>query len=435
MNHSLPWPLTVYRLGTSALTPFIGGLLAWRMRKGKEDRTRGGERRGYPGRERPPGRLAWMHGASVGETISLLPIVERLTRQGFTVLVTSGTVTSARMLAERLPTRALHQFVPLDVMRFMRRFLDHWQPDLVLIAESEIWPNALAEIRRREIPALLLNARMSERSFRRWQRVPKTASGVLRLFDLCLAQSEADGERLERLGAPRVVVAGNIKYDAPAPPANPATVATLSAMIGERPVWLAASTHSGEEDLVLRAHRMLMREHPGLLTIIVPRHPERGPEIAGIASAAGLASSLRSLGDLPSRGDDVHIGDTIGELGLFYRLAPLAFIGGSLVPRGGQNPIEPAKLGATIIHGPHVHNFTNVYQALDTPNGDGISGACPVSDSRTLAGAVHALFEEPAHARAMARAAAQTTVSLGGAVDRTMQAITPYVMHMHLSGG
>lgn len=434
MNDAISWPLTLYRLGTTALTPFIGGLLAWRISKGKEDRTRSAERRGYPGRERPPGRLVWVHGASVGETVSLLPIVDRLTRQGLTVLITSGTVTSARLLAERLPNRSLHQFVPLDVSSYVRRFLDHWQPDLVLIAESEIWPNALLEIQQRGIPALLLNARMSERSFQRWRRLPQTAMNVLRLFDLCLAQSEIDGERLERLGAPRVVIAGNIKYDVPAPPANPATVATLSAIIGERPVWLAASTHLGEEDLVLRAHRMLSNEHPGLLTIIVPRHPDRGQEVADVAAAYGLTASQRSHGSLPDRRHDVHIGDTIGELGLFYRLAPIAFIGGSLVPRGGQNPIEPAKLGATIIHGPHVRNFLDVYDALDQQNGDGISGACPVDDARTLAGAVHALLNQPAHARAMARAAAQTVTAMGGAVERTMQAITPYILHMHLNG-
>lgn len=434
MHDTTSWPLTLYRFGTTALTPFIGGLLAWRTQKGKEDRARASERRGYAGRERPPGRLAWMHGASVGETVSLLPIVERLTRQGFTVLVTSGTVTSAQLLAERLPARSLHQFVPLDITSYVRRFLDHWRPDIVLIAESEIWPNALIEIRERGIPALLLNARMSERSFNRWRRLPHTAASVLQLFDLCLAQSETDGERLERLGAPRVVVAGNIKYDVPAPPANPATVATLSAIVGERPVWLAASTHPGEEDLVLRAHRMLTREHPGLLTIVVPRHPERGQEVADIAASFGLIASVRSRGDLPDRRDDVHIGDTIGELGLFYRLAPIAFIGGSLVPRGGQNPIEPAKLGATIIHGPHVRNFLDVYDALDRQNGEGVSGACPVEDARTLAGAVHALFNHPAHARAMARAATQTVTAMGGAVERTMQAVTPYILHMHLNG-
>lgn len=427
MTARAPWPLAAYRLATAAFAPLLGGLLAYRVRKGKEDRTRQGERRGIPGRERPPGPLAWLHGASVGETTSLLPVVERLTRQGFTVLVTSGTVTSARLLAARLPGHALHQFVPLDVPAYMERFLDYWRPDLVLIAESEIWPNALVGIRDRGIPALLLNARMSERSFRRWQRLPATASALLQHFDLCLAQSAADGERLERLGAPRVVVAGNIKYDVPAPPANPATVATLSAIVGERPVWIAASTHPGEDDLVLQAHELLQPTHPGLLTIIVPRHPERGADIAALAAARGLPTGLRSAGTLPERHIAVHVADTIGELGLFYRLAPVAFIGGSLVPHGGQNPIEPAKLGTAVVHGPHVRNFADVYRTLDDAQ-----AAWPVTGAETLAEAVYTLLSQPSRTRAMARTAASTVNALGGAVETTMRAIDPYILHMHL---
>ncbi|MGI6247147.1 MAG: 3-deoxy-D-manno-octulosonic acid transferase [Pseudochelatococcus sp.] len=427
-NGQSTWPLAAYRLATTALSPFLGMLLAYRARHGKEEPARRGERRGVPGRERPPGPLAWLHGASVGETVSLLPVVERLTRQGFTVLVTSGTVTSARLLAARLPGRALHQYIPLDVPAYMDRFLDYWRPDLVLIAESEIWPNALTGIRERGVPVLLLNARMSERSFRRWQRLPATAGAMLRHFDLCLAQSAADGERLERLGAPRVVVAGNIKYDVPAPPANPATVATLSAIVGERPVWIAGSTHPGEDELILEAHRLLTPAYPALLTIIAPRHPERGADIAALAAARNLPAGLRSAGVLPERHFAVHVADTIGELGLFYRLAPVAFIGGSLVPHGGQNPIEPAKLGTAILHGPHVRNFADVYAALDQAG-----GAWPVDSAETLAGAVYALLSQPAQARAMTRAAAATVNALGGAVETTMQAIDPYILHMHLT--
>lgn len=433
MTDAITWPLKFYRFGTIAVAPFLGSLLTWRARKGKEDLSRRNERFGIPGRDRPLGPLAWVHGASVGETISLLPIVERLTRQGFNVLVTSGTVTSASLLKARLPAHTFHQFVPLDVPYFIERFLDHWQPDLVLIAESEIWPNTLIEIKKRHVPALLLNARMSERSFKRWERLPETARAILQKFDLCLAQSAADGERLERLGAPRVVVAGNIKYDVPAPPANPATVATLSAIIGERPVWVAASTHPGEDELILKAHQLLARERANILTIIVPRHPERGPEIAALAASHQLTAGLRSQGALPDRHEAIHIADTIGELGLFYRLSSIAFMGGSLVPHGGQNPIEPAKLGTVILHGPHVHNFTDVYRALDRLDQSGVSGACPVDSASTLAGAVHTLLAQPAHARAMTRVAAQTVAELGGAVEITMQSIAPYILHTHLT--
>ncbi|GGG41081.1 3-deoxy-D-manno-octulosonic acid transferase [Chelatococcus composti] len=427
MGGRMTLPLKLYRIGTSLLEPAAAALLVSRRRKGKEDPERIGERRGIPGLPRPAGRLAWVHGASVGEVVSLMPIVERLTRRGFRVLVTSGTRTSAAVLAQRLPPGAAHQFMPLDVPRYLRRFLDHWQPDLVLFAESEIWPNAVFAVRERSIPLLLVNARMSERSFRRWRQAPKSARALLEQFDLCLAQSQADGERLARLGAPRVGIAGNLKFDVPAPPADARAVASLSGIIAGRPVWVAASTHGGEEEIISLVHRALMERRPGLLTIIAPRHPERGPAVADIAQRAGLNVALRSQGALPTRDVDVYVADTIGELGLFYRLAPIAFIGRSLVPLGGQNPIEPAKLGAAILHGPHVYNFADIYAAIDRAN-----GALPVADAESLAHALAMLLKDTARTRAMARAAAQTVESLSGALERTMRAIEPYILHMDL---
>jgi 3-deoxy-D-manno-octulosonic-acid transferase len=427
MSKHYSFPLRLYTLGMALSEPAAVLALKMRQRRGKEDPTRIAERRGFPGRPRPQGRLAWLHGASIGETISLLPIMERLTRRGFTVLVTSGTITSAKLLARRLPPRVLHQFMPLDVPRYMRRFVNHWQPDLVLFAESELWPNAIGEIRRRGIPLILVNARISERAMRRWRRFPKSARRLLESFDLCLAQTKADAERLASLGAPRVNIAGNLKFDVPAPPADASSLATLTGMIGDRPVWVAASTHGGEEEMIATAHRMVASRQPDLLTIIAPRHPERGPAVAAIMKAAGLSSALRSQGLLPDRRTDVYIADTVGELGLFYRLAPVAFIGRSLVPLGGQNPIEPAKLGTAILHGPYVHNFADVYAAIDRRD-----GAMPVSDEDTLARALLMLFSDGARARSMARAAAATVDSLGGAVERTMDAIEPYVLQMHL---
>ncbi|MDJ1160224.1 3-deoxy-D-manno-octulosonic acid transferase [Chelatococcus sp. SYSU_G07232] len=427
MTGPLTLPLGLYRAGMAVLEPATAAVLAARLRRGKEDRTRLAERRGHPGRSRPAGRLAWLHGASVGETISLLPVVERLTRRGFSVLVTSGTVTSAGLLARRLPPGAIHQFMPLDVPRYLRRFLDHWAPNLVLVAESEIWPNTIVEVSRRGIPLIMVNARLSERSFRRWQRLPKTAHALLERFDLCLAQSQADGERIARLGAPRVVVAGNLKFDVPAPPADPTTVATLNGLVAGRPVWAATSTHPGEEEMVAAVHRALQARFPSLLTIIAPRHPERGEQVAAIAAEHGLRGSQRSRGLLPDRATDIYVADTIGELGLFYRLAPVVFVGGSLVPRGGQNPIEPAKLGAALMHGPYVHNFTDVYAAIDRAE-----GALPVNDARALAHGLAALLADAARVRRMARAAAATVDGLGGAVERTMRAIEPYILQMHL---
>ncbi|WP_112663300.1 3-deoxy-D-manno-octulosonic acid transferase [Microvirga flavescens] len=415
--------LKVYGAVTATLEPAVLGLLYWRQRKGLEERSRLGERQGYPGRARPKGHLAWVHGASIGETLSLIPVIERLTQRGLSVLVTSGTRTSAGLIARRLPPGAFHQFVPLDVPRYNRRFLDHWKPDLALVAESEIWPNMVVELDRREVPLILVNGRVSDRSFQRWQKLPGLIGSLLERFALCLAQTPADAERLARLGAPRVVMAGNLKFDAPPPPADPRVVAHLSGLIAGRPVWFAASTHPGEETAIVAVHRALAQRHPHLLTIIAPRHPHRGPDVAAIAERAGLRAARRSAGIHPDRATDVYVADTVGEMGLFYRLSPVVLMGGSLIEHGGQNPIEPAKLGAAILHGPHVHNFTDVYTALDASR-----GALLVKDSSALARALTQLLSNPALTRQMARAASEAVHAMGGAVERTMQSIEPFIV-------
>ena len=392
--------LTGYRTVTRLLEPAAAALLVWRRRRGKEDPTRLAERRGYPGVRRPNRSLVWLHGASVGETVTLLPIVARLQKRGLTVLVTSGTVTSARLLAARLPAGVIHQYLPLDVPRYMRRFLDYWRPELGLICESEIWPNLLIEARKRAVPLVLVNARMSERSFARWYKAPQTSRYLLSCCESCLALSQGDAERLAQLGAPRVSVAGNLKFDVPAPPADADTLAILDGLTTGRPIWVAASTHPGEEEQVVAAHLALKPYLPNLLTIIAPRHPQRGIEVA----------------------------DTVGELGLLYRLSQVAYLGGSLVPLiGGHNPIEPAKLGCALLHGPFVHNNADIFSAFDR---DG--GAREVADAQGLAGAVHRWLSDPASARQAARAAAQTSAQLGGALNRTMQALEPLLMRIAL---
>lgn len=424
---STPILFKAYRATTTLLEPAVLGLLLWRQSKGREDRTRLGERQGYPSRQRPKGHLIWVHGASIGETLSLLPIVERLTQRGLAVLVTSGTRTSASLIARRLPPGAVHQFVPLDVPRYVRRFLDHWRPDLALVAESEIWPNTIMALDERHIPLVLVNGRMSDRSFQRWQKLPRIIGSLLERFALCLAQTQDDAERLARLGAPRVIMTGNLKFDAAPPPADPRVVAHLSGLIAGRPVWLAASTHAGEESAIVAVHRALAKRHPHLLTIIAPRHPDRGQEVASIATQAGLRASRRSEGIHPDRATDVYVADTVGEMGLFYRLSPVVVMGGSLVAHGGQNPIEPAKLGAAILHGPHVHNFEDVYAAIDLAR-----GALMVKDSTALARAVSELLTNTALTRDMARAAGEAVQSLGGAVERTMQSIEPFIVQAKL---
>ena len=385
------------------------------------------ERRGVSVMARPPGPLVWLHGASIGELISVLPLVERLRARGVNVLVTSGTVSSGGLAEQRLPRDVIHQFVPLDVPRFVRRFLDHWQPDLALFVESDLWPNIMVETSQRGVPMMLINGRLSENSFRRWRYLPGTIGDLLRRLDLCLARTAADAQRFGELGAPHVVTTGDLKLDVPAPPADRTRLAALNAAIGGRPVIAAASTHAGEETAVVDAHRRLRANFPRLLTIIVPRHPERGLGVAEIARATGLKTKLRSRGEIPDATTDVYVADTIGELGIIYRLAPIVFVGGSLVRHGGQNPIEPAKLGAAILHGPHVWNFAEIYAALDQAH-----GAEMIGDANKLTASFGAMLAQ-AEARTRVADAARTTVeALGGALERTLKSLDPYLMQLSL---
>lgn len=423
-----PWQLKAYRMATRMAQPFAGLILRHRLKKGKEDPARLGERRGWPGRGRPDGPLVWIHGASVGETISMTPIVERLMTRGYGVLVTSGTLTSARVMAERLPAASIHQFIPLDAPAFMRRFLRHWRPDVGLIAESELWPNMLIEAGKADLPMMLLNGRMSERSYARWTRQPAMAQALLSRFDVVMAQSRLDGERYSRLGAPRIVLGGNLKYDVSPPPADPSMLAMMEGATAGRPIWIAASTHPGEETLIIDAHRRVAERLPRLLTVIAPRHPERGVEIEAEARGQGVMTGRRTLGDMPDGAVDIYIADTVGELGLFYRLAPFAYLGGSLVPHGGQNPIEPAKLGAAILHGPHVDNFTDVYASLDEQG-----GAVRAPDVGALAGQVLHWLSHPASARAAGRQGLHIVSELSGAADRVMQALDPLLVRARLA--
>jgi 3-deoxy-D-manno-octulosonic-acid transferase len=355
--------------------------------------------------------------------LAIVPIVEHIADSGFAVLVTSGTVTSAQLAEGRLPEGVIHQFVPLDAPRYVNRFLDHWRPDLAVFSESDLWPNLIFATAEREIPLILINGRLSERSFLRWKRMPKTIAAMLRNFDLCLAQSLEDAERLEDLGAPRITTTGNLKLDVPAPPARGGALAAMQDAVRDRPVIAAASTHPGEETLVIEAHRALRARVPDLLTVVVPRHPERGAGILDIAKIGGVNAVARSQGYLPDRGTDVYVSDTIGELGVVYRVASIVFMGGSLVRHGGQNPIEPAKLGGAILHGPHVWNFKEIYAALDNA-----AGAVEVKDADSLAARMGEWLLDGAARTAAADAALGTVEALAGARSRTLAAIEPYLL-------
>ena len=427
----------LWRAAASAATPVVPLWLARRAVLGKEFTARLGERRGIAGLPRPKGRLVWVHGASVGETASVVPLIERLRAEnpGLGVLLTSGTATSATLLARRLGGAAAapeesgalpdepgvaHQFVPLDSPAFADTFLDHWRPDLALFVESELWPNLLAGLRARKIPAALVNARLSERSFARWRRLPGFAAEILGTFQLVLAQSAEDATRLTALGA-RAETPGNLKWAAPPLPHDAAELARLAALLGPRPSWVMASTHPGDEVLAATAHKAVAGALPGLLSIVVPRHPDRGAALAAELAAQGLNVARRGAGQDPTLETNIWLVDTLGELGLVYRLAPLAVMGKSLLPPGGgQNPLEPARLGRAVLFGPHMQNFTAIAAALSAA-----SAAENLENETALAPVLTEMLNDPARMATMGHRAAALAAEQDRVLERVMDALRP----------
>lgn len=343
-----------------------------RKKMGKEDVKRFNERVGRPTKPRPDGRLIWLHGASVGESISMLPLINRLLEiyPDAHVMVTTGTTTSAEVMAKRLPERAFHQYLPIDNPVFAARFVRHWQPTIALWFESEFWPAMLSTIKRRNIPLILINGRISNKSFKRWQQFDFVIKELLDCFTACLGQSEEDAYRLRALGAKDAMCLGNLKYAGLPIPVDEEKKKEIQDEIGERPVWLASSTHSDEEVKIGRHLKDLLAKHSGLLTIIAPRHPNRGVEIKNaLREKYQLNVALRSANEKIMPETEVYIADTIGEMGIWYELCPIVFIGGSLIPHGGQNFMEPSRCRDAVIVGPHMHNFTDAMNRAKRADG------------------------------------------------------------------
>lgn len=416
--------LRTYIRLTRLFQPSARVLLKIRERQGKEEGGRITERLGMPSTPRLPGPLVWLHAASVGETIAVLNLIERMlaARSGLQVLLTTGTVTSAKLARTRLPDGAVHQYIPLDAPDFMARFFDYWRPDAIILTESEIWPNLIREARLRGLPLLLINARMSPRSFRRWRGRFKIARPLFSSLDLVLAQNDRYAGYFERLGARYVIAVGNLKLDASPPPAKEDSLARLKKTINGRPVFLAASTHPGEESIVAQVHERLRKDFPDLLTIIVPRHPDRGAEISNQLKSRGFKSALRSKNQPPNGKVDIYLADTIGELGLFYALSPVAFVGGSLVPHGGQNPIEAIAHGTAVLTGPEVHNFQESYAQLLE------AGACiEVNTAAELTEQTRKLLRNENTRKKLVASARAELAQMQGALDATFEALEPYL--------
>lgn len=414
--------LTAYRVIGTCLYPFVGTYVRYRTLKGKEDRQRRNERYGKTNIARPDGPLIWVHAASVGETTAIMPLVERLACRDITVLLTTGTMTSAKLVADHMGSHIIHQFVPLDLKPAVERFLNHWKPDLAVTCESEIWPTTIQMLGARQIPQVLVNGRLSDRSFAAWKKRSAIAEALFSNFSHVVAQSELDAERFRALGARPVTVSGNLKVDSAPPPIDKQELARILNEIGPRKRWAAVSTHEGEEEICAQVHKMLTVRHPDLLTIVVPRHPVRGDELETMFMTHGLKVARQSRGDIIEPDTAIFMGDTIGDMGLYLRLTDIAFVGKSLVGEGGHNPLEPAMLNTAVLSGSNVQSFRDSYQRL-IKNG----GARLVKDREMLAGAVNFLFNNPKHLKVMIAAGLRTVLDMRGSLERTVLSLEPFI--------
>ena len=413
-----------YQKVTDLLKPLIMLYVSVRKRKGKEDVQRFNERLGVAGVPRPKGRLIWLHGASVGETVSMLPLIAKIRKEypRVNVLVTSGTVTSAKIMAGRLPEGVIHQYVPIDIKEYTDKFISYWKPDLALWFESDFWPNLIMSANEAKVPLILVNGRISDRSFAKWQKARSFIAELQEKFVLSLGQTKEDARRLKKLGARNALSVGNIKYAAGDLPCDADSVTDLQKQIAKRERLIAASTHDNEESRLADIFLSLRQKHPSLLLIIVPRHPKRGEEIAQTLATKGLAVALRSKGEEITKSTDVYIADTIGEMGVFYRLGDIVFMGGSLVPHGGQNFLEPARLKSAILVGGFMHNFTEM-----TKNAVKANAIIQVKNDKALAVNLEKLLKNKKMRQKYIANGARFALNEDAVLDRVFAQIAPYI--------
>lgn len=417
--------VSVYRGAGRVARPFLPLWLVWRgwIGRGTPPRQRR-ERLGVASLPRPGGRLVWLHVAAPRDAKGLLSLVERLAARGLEVLITTRLSDGADGLRRVLPAGSMHQFMPLDVPACMARFLDHWRPDLVLIAGGEFWPALITESGRRAIPTLLVNARMDDRTFAFCRRLPGVVRPLLSGLDLCLVQTELDAERLQDLGATSIQVVGDLAFDQPLPGAEPAAVTAFGSRLGARPVWVAGLIEPEEHAFILDTHRRLLTRYRDLVTVVLPRLPRDGEALARAAGERGFEVALRSVAGLPQRLPSLFIADVAGEHGLFYRTGDIVFVGRTFAA-GGRSPIEAARLGCAIVHGPKVQGYERVYEALDA-----VDGAVRIKDAAELAEELAKLFDDGVKLRRMQRNAMQAMEQFCGGTSRVMRALEPYFVQM-----
>ncbi|SLN16013.1 3-deoxy-D-manno-octulosonic acid transferase [Roseovarius gaetbuli] len=407
-----PLPLRLYSAAANLVAPLAYARVKDKLAAQGTDPARLPERMGRATARRPDGPLIWFHAASVGESVSVLRLITHMGEAypGWSFLITSGTATSAQVVASRLPPRTTHQFAPLDARRAIDRFLAHWRPTAAIFVESELWPQMLARSHAAGIPMALINARISDGSARNWKRAPKTARHLLGVFAHIHTQDARTTAHLQDLGLHHAKTGQNLKSLSGALPFDPAEKDRMTRLISGRAVWLASSTHPGEDDLMLAAHKTVLQQAPDALLILVPRHPERGLALETLIATSGLSGARRAIGGQITGQTQVYLADTLGETGLWYALCPLTCLCGSFTPVGGHNPYEPAYAGSAILHGPLYKNFADTYPLIDASG-----AALEVADATELAQALITQLTDPAaleavRSRARAFAAAQENV-------------------------
>ncbi|MBB5073435.1 3-deoxy-D-manno-octulosonic-acid transferase [Bartonella callosciuri] len=421
--------LLIYRMIGFCLRPVIPFYLFLRTIRGKEERGRQKERLGKSHKTRPQSPLIWLHAASVGETLALVPLINYILSLEIHILLTTCTVTSASLVKKQFGNRLIHQYAPLDLNLAVRRFISHWKPDLVLICESEIWPLRIKELAKMQIPQILVNAHMSERSFKAWQRRYVLAKHIFKHIDLAIGQNERDVAYYHALGVKSVAFSGNLKADV-LPVEDQILLTHYRSAIGNRPVWAAVSTHEGEEEIAFEVHKILKNYLPDLLTIIVPRHPERVEDLIKKCVNKSLRFIRRSNNAKPDINTDVLWGDTVGEMGLFLRLSKVAFIGKSLCGDGGHNPLELAFLGSAILTGPYISNFQEMFEQFLTRD-----AAYMIQDTKQLAIQVYKLLTNEALRQEMVDKAYEVATDMAGALERTLKVLDPFLQPLVIQTG
>lgn len=417
--------LTLYRILTHLAEPFLYVNWWWRALKGKEDKARRGERFGKASIKRSGQKTLWIHAASVGESHSIMPLLERLhgEYENYAILLTTTTQSAAKLMSKRLPERAFHQYIPYDIPRCVKKFLNHWKPEIAIFVESELWPNLLTESAKQTRAMMLINGRISGTSYDRWIKHRAAIGTLLSKFTIIHPGSKLDDTRFKNLGAKQSRYVGNLKYDAPTLSSDAQVTGEILAALGDRRVWLASSTHPGEEEMVARAHQIIQDTHPELLTIIVPRHPHRSERITEMLGDMRLNSARRSEKQPITDQTDMYIADTFGELGIFYRLTGITLIGGTLIPHGGHNPIEAAQLDCAILAGPHMENFQAITREFEEAH-----AIARVKDAESLAEKVMLLLRDQDAQGDLADNAHRLVQEKEGVVDNVMQELHGLMM-------